>query len=82
MSKEQTACYDSCPIDHNCFGGYIEYDPECNTEHERIKSELSNDPRHTNVSLVPSADGVKISYYNNDEYSFIMIDQGLITTQD
>ena len=36
----KTACYDICPINHQCFGGYLNYNSLCDTELVRIRNLL------------------------------------------
>ena len=36
----ETACFKKCPINHRCFGGYLEYDELCGKEFARMKKML------------------------------------------
>jgi hypothetical protein len=51
--REKTPCYDDCPIEHDCFGGYLVEEPLCGEEITRIKKSLASQYPDHNILFAP-----------------------------
>jgi|GEM_PF-3396655 len=53
--KEQTQCYATCKIEHNCLGGYLGKEHACDDEFARIGDELRATGQYEKVIFAPSS---------------------------
>lgn len=59
MKVEKAPCYDNCPIEHQCCGGYIENQPECEIGINEIQRKLETQYPESKVAVNPTRnDGV------------------------
>jgi hypothetical protein len=67
-------CYDTCQLGHQCFGGYINENIECEKETDRILRVLRE--CYPDAQLLPSPEG--LLFYFNKYANQLILTQGEI----
>lgn len=63
----KTSCYDICPISHQCFGGYLNYNEVCQAEFDRMRDALAVEFPRQQISLQAQS-GKGIYFTRGDEF--------------
>lgn len=67
----KTICFDECKIGHQCFGGFLNYDPTCEGEFERMRTALRAKFPGEQISL-QAVNGKGLYFTRGDNYQCVV----------
>ena len=76
----KTACFDNCPIGHNCFGGFLNYESTCDEEFRRMRIVLGVNFPEEQISL-QAVNGKGLFFTRGNNYQCVVQNEAGVWVQ-